>query len=79
MTEKIFRFSLNVPEIEGKMRHPIIFKTFDKLSSGEYLELINNHDPRPLHYQFIYERANLFTWEYVEEGPETWRVAIGKL
>lgn len=79
MLEKSFRFSINVPEIEGIRRHPLIFETFDQLASGEYLELKNNHDPQPLYYQFIHEISDLFSWEYLEEGPELWRVAIGKL
>jgi uncharacterized protein (DUF2249 family) len=24
------------------------------------------------------ERPNAFTWEYLEQGPEIWRVQIGK-
>ncbi|ETJ25346.1 Hemerythrin HHE cation binding protein [human gut metagenome] len=35
-------------------------------------------DPRPLHYQFIMELPETFEWEYLEEGPEVWRVAITK-
>lgn len=42
------------------------------------MELINDHDPRPLHYQFMIEREGEFEWEYLEEGPEVWRVAITK-
>lgn len=36
------------------------------------------HDPKPLYYQFSFERAGTFTWAYLEEGPEVWRVEIGK-
>jgi uncharacterized protein (DUF2249 family) len=57
-------------------RHPLIFKTFDGLKAGESFELINDHAPKPLYYQFLHERAGLFAWEYLEEGPETWRVRI---
>lgn len=42
------------------------------------MELINDHDPKPLHYQFLAERADRFEWEYIEQGPEVWRVAISK-
>ena len=34
------------------------------------MELINDHDPKPLYYQFMMERTDEFTWEYLEEGPE---------
>ena len=29
-------------------------------------------------YQFMAERPNVFTWEYLEQGPEIWPVEIGK-
>lgn len=61
---------------EPKDKHVTIFNTFEALQSGESMELINDHDPRPLHYQFIIERPDTFEWEYLEEGPEVWRVAI---
>jgi uncharacterized protein (DUF2249 family) len=42
------------------------------------MELINDHDPKPLHYQLMAEYENKFEWEYLEQGPEVWRVSIGK-
>ena len=75
---KNIKVKIHAPDIVPKDRHPHIFRTFDELKSGEYLELTNDHDPRPLHYQFMMERENQFTWEYIEEGPEVWKVEIGK-
>jgi uncharacterized protein (DUF2249 family) len=49
-----------------KDKHPVIFDTFDNLKSNEKMQLINDHDPRPLHYQFIMERPEQFEWEYLE-------------
>ena len=43
------------------------------------MELINDHDPRPLHYQMLAENEGEFEWEYLEEGPEVWRVSIKNL
>ena len=63
---------------QPKDKHPTILNTFASLNPGEVMELINDHDPRPLHYQFMIELSDQFTWEYLEEGPEVWRVAIGK-
>lgn len=63
---------------EPKDKHPMIFKTFEGLMHDEKMELINDHDPRPLHYQFIIELPEQFEWEYLEQGPEVWRVAITK-
>lgn len=63
---------------EPRDKHTVIFQTFDALLPGEKMELINDHDPRPLHYQFIMEMPDRFEWTYLEEGPEVWRVAIEK-
>ena len=59
-------------------RHELIFETFHGLTGGQGFELINDHDPKPLYYQFAAEHAGEFTWDYLEEGPEVWRVRIGK-
>jgi uncharacterized protein (DUF2249 family) len=56
----------------------VSFRLFDSLKPGEVMVLTNDHDPRSLHYQFMIERENQFTWEYLDEGPEIWRVAIDK-
>lgn len=60
-------------------RHPLIFSAFNKLGTGQAMELINDHDPKPLHDQFQAELAGKFAWDYLEQGPGTWRVAITKL
>jgi len=73
-----FAARVNAPDFPPREKHPVIFQTFDSLSSGEIMELSNDHDPRPLQYQFMMERRDQFTWEYLEEGPAVWRVAIGK-
>lgn len=59
-------------------RHQLIFETYGALSPGESFELINDHDPKPLYYQFAAEHAGEFVWYPLEEGPETWRVRIGR-
>jgi len=38
----------------------------------------NDHDPKPLYYQLLGERGNIFEWEYLEQGPEWWKVKISK-
>ncbi len=70
--------TVDAREYEPKDKHPVIFKVFDGLKSGEKIGLINEHDPRPLQYQFMMERPEQFEWEYLEQGPDVWRVAIGK-
>lgn len=69
---------LNVSLIEPKLKHPTIFKHFDELEPGEGFMIDNDHDPKPLYYQLLGERGNIFTWEYLEEGPQRWKVRIAK-
>lgn len=70
---------IDVRTIPPRERHPLLFKTFDELEAGESFELINDHDPKPLYYQFQVERGGSVEWEYLEQGPSTWRVRIGKV
>ncbi|HEX6965031.1 MAG TPA: DUF2249 domain-containing protein [Gemmatimonadaceae bacterium] len=62
-----------------KRRHEIIFDTFDALPPGSAYVIVNDHDPKPLWYQFAAEHAGEFTWDALEEGPEVWRVRIGRV
>lgn len=73
-----FAAQVDARQYPPKDKHPVIFQTFDQLEDGKKMELINDHDPRPLQYQFMIERPDEFEWEYLEQGPEVWRVAIGK-
>ncbi len=67
---------IDVRAVEPRDRHPMIFDTFDGMPPGASFELINDHDPKPLYYQLMYERTGEFEWDYVESGPMTWRVRI---
>jgi len=60
-------------------RHPKIFAAFDKLPIDGMLELVSDHEPRPLRYEFDVERPGAFTWDQrmVEEGE--WRVQIRRM
>lgn len=69
---------LNVTLLEPQHKHPTIFARYDALNEGESLTIHNDHDPKPLYYQLLGERGNVFTWEYLEEGPVWWKVKIRK-
>jgi regulator of cell morphogenesis and NO signaling len=69
---------LNVTLLEPRQKHPTIFVRFDQLAEGKSLTIHNDHDPKPLYYQLLGERGNIFTWEYLEQGPEWWKVKISK-
>lgn len=59
-------------------RHALIFERFHALTPGEAFPLLNDHDPKPAYYQFLVEFPDRFTWEYLERGPEVWRLRIGR-
>ena len=69
---------LDVRAIVPRERHPLILGRFGGLHPGDSFVLINDHDPRPLYYQFQAELTGQFTWEYLASGPEVWKVRIGK-
>lgn len=71
-------FDLEVRDLVPARRHELIFETYHKLEPGQGFILINDHDPKPLYYQFAFEHKDQFTWEPIEQGPEVWRVRIGK-
>jgi regulator of cell morphogenesis and NO signaling len=70
-------FVLNVTLLEPRQKHPTIFRYFDALQPGEAFQILNDHDPKPLYYQMLGERGNVFSWEYLEKGP-MWLVQIRK-
>lgn len=70
--------TVDVRTIAHHERHERIFSSFNALPQGAALELINDHDPAPLHHHFKSNLHGLFTWDYLEQGPDVWRVRIGK-
>jgi uncharacterized protein (DUF2249 family) len=69
---------LDVRELRPAQRHTTIFAVYEALLPGAGFVLVNDHDPKPLRYQFEAEHAGQFTWDYLAEGPEVWRVRIGR-
>ncbi|HEX2530769.1 MAG TPA: DUF2249 domain-containing protein [Burkholderiaceae bacterium] len=69
---------LDVRTLIPMQRHSTIFGKWNDLPPGGSFILINDHDPKPLYYQFDAEHSGKFSWDYLESGPEVWRVRIGK-
>ncbi len=67
---------LDVRALPPPQRHALIFHACGKLAEGDAVVLINDHDPKPLYYQFEAEYPGWFGWEYVQSGPEVWKVRI---
>ena len=71
--------TLDVRTVPPRGRHELIFHTFEALKPSEAFVLVNDHDPKPLHYQFQAEYTGQFSWDYLEQGPEVWRVRVGRV
>lgn len=70
--------TIDVTVIEPRLKHSTIFQHFDMLKPGETFIIFNDHDPKPLYYQLLGERGDIFNWSYLQEGPEHWQVKITK-
>lgn len=69
---------VDVSTVIPRERHPRVFGAWGSLPSGASMVLVNDHDPVPLFYQFAAEYKGGFRWEYLERGPDLWKVRICK-
>jgi uncharacterized protein (DUF2249 family) len=79
MTLTTYGTKIDVREFAPRDRHAAIFSTFRSLGTGETLEMLNDHDPRPVFFELQSEMPDRFTWDYLQTGPDVWRVRIRKL
>lgn len=70
---------LDVRALRKPDKHPTIFDTYDALEVGGTFVLVNNHDPKHLREEFDVEHPRSYSWDYLEKGPQVWRIRIGKL
>ncbi len=67
---------INVRDIDPRHRHMVIQQMFENLSPGSSLQLVVDHDPRPLRFQLETKYGAQCRWSYLEEGPDKWRVQL---
>ncbi|CDX53566.1 exported hypothetical protein [Mesorhizobium plurifarium] len=65
-----------VPPVE---RHARIFGIAQALAGDQSSVIVNDHDPRPFRCQMEARYPALFGWEYLQQGPDIWRVEIKRL
>ena len=70
---------IDVRQLAPSERHSTIFGSFDELQPGQALQILNDHDPQPLHRQLDSRSPGQFQWAYLEQGPTQWRVLVSKL
>jgi uncharacterized protein (DUF2249 family) len=56
-----------------------IFEMLNGLKVGETLRIINDHDPKLLHYLFEAEYKDQYEWVYEQQGLVDWIVQIKKI
>lgn len=70
---------LDVRALRKPDKHPTIFATYERLAVGDAFVLVNKHDPKHLREEFELEYPGGYTWQYLESGPDIWRIRIGRL
>ena len=68
-----------LPELDARavphaIRHATIFGALDSVGAGGGMVLVAPHDPLPLLAQLEQRSPGLFSIDYLERGPEAWRV-----
>jgi uncharacterized protein (DUF2249 family) len=74
------RTVLDVRPVEPKDRFQTIMGAYDALPGGGTLDLTVDHDPKCMYYTLRATRGgeDAFHFDYLEAGPEVWRVEVTK-
>ena len=70
---------LDLKKLSMPDRHSRIFNSWEELKAGDTLIITNDHDPKPLWYQFEVEYKGKYNWEYEQKGPKDWIVKIKRI
>jgi uncharacterized protein (DUF2249 family) len=71
--------ALDIRPVEPKDRLATIMDRYEALGGGEAVEIVFDHDPRCMYYMLnATSEPGAFTFDYLEEGPEVWRVRVGR-
>ncbi|MFJ9720704.1 DUF2249 domain-containing protein [Streptomyces sp. NPDC101213] len=67
---------LDVREVPHSLRHAAVFGALDAVPAGTAVVLVAPHDPLPLLAQIEQREPGVFSVEYLERGPEAWRLRL---
>jgi len=67
---------LDVRSLIPIKRHEKLLKLFKELPVDESFIFINDHDPKPLYYEFRSIYGNVVGWEYLQRGGKEWKVKV---
>ena len=71
--------TIDVRDVCPPERRATIFAAFTRLDVDVSLDIVNDHDPKPLYSQLQLEARGALSWDYAEKGPHVWRVSLRKL
>jgi len=72
--------TLDLRDVPPPERHPKIHDAFEDLESGEALQIVNDHEPKPLFYEFQAE-VELFDadgYDDEQAGPNEYVATLPK-
>jgi uncharacterized protein (DUF2249 family) len=67
---------IKVADIDPRYRHTIIFRLFEHLGPNDSLQIVVDHDPKPLRLQLEARHGSRCNWSYIEKGPDIWRIRL---
>jgi len=70
---------LDLRSIPRGQRHSFVFARLSGMAVGESFTIVNDHDPQPLRSQLESQFMSEITWNYLERGPEVFRVCIARV
>lgn len=70
---------IDVRTISHGLCRTVILQNLHQLADGDVLTIVNDHDPAPLREHLGVAYPDTFAFEYLEEGPNVWRVRIRRL
>ncbi|WP_255556125.1 DUF2249 domain-containing protein [Tessaracoccus palaemonis] len=73
----------SLPELDARaiphaIRHAAILGVVDSVRTGSGFVLIAPHDPQPLLTQIKDRHGSGITVEYLQRGPEAWRLKLSR-
>lgn len=69
---------LDARTIPHKIRHGAVIGAFGQVRSGAAMVLLAPHDPKPLLAQLGQIEGDALDVSYLQQGPDVWRLRLGR-
>lgn len=69
---------LDARVIPHKIRHGAVIGAFAQVRPGAAMVLLAPHDPKPLLGQLVQLEGDAVEISYLQEGPDVWRLRLGR-